>query len=243
METTLLAHYDSQRRNGKLLAVIPARDEDPTVGAVVRDVQRALDCPVVVVDDASTDRTRENAAAAGATVISLPFSLGAWGATQAGLRYARQQNFDLAVTLDADGQHHADSIPALLAAMADTDVVIGACPERLSRAKQVAWAYFRWLTGLPIKDFTSGLRVYNRRAIEVLAARHASLLDYQDVGVLILLNRRGLEISEAPVCMSQRQAGHSRVFSSWFAVARYMLQTTVLCIARVGGNGRVRSLS
>ena len=57
----------------------------------------------------------------------------------------------------------------------------------------------------------------------------------------MLLNRRGMRIREVPVAMSQRQAGHSRVFSSWFAVGRYMLQTTVLCIARVGGNGRVRS--
>ena len=118
--------------------------------------------------------------------------------------------------------------------------MIGACPERLSAAKNLAWAYFRWLTRLRIKDFTSGLRAYNHRAMEILARRHASLLDYQDIGVLMLLNRRGLEVIELPVCMSQRQAGHSRVFSSWFAVARYMLQTTVLCIARVGRNGHGR---
>ncbi|MDX1569272.1 MAG: glycosyltransferase family 2 protein [Xanthomonadales bacterium] len=244
MESAIVKPYSKAAAARKLVALIPARDEGPTVASVVRDVRRHLNCPVVVIDDGSSDDTGEEARSAGATVLTLPFSLGAWGAAQAGIRYAASAGYEVVVTLDADGQHHAESIPALVHGLNLADVVIGACPERLSWAKHLAWAYFRWLTGLDIQDFTSGLRIYNRRAIELLAERHASLLDYQDVGVLMLLSRRGLRICERPVAMSQRQAGHSRVFSSWFAVSRYMLQTTVLCIARIGnGNGGRRRAS
>lgn len=218
------------------LAVIPARNEQGTVGEVVRRVMTALDCAVVVVNDASTDETAAFAAQAGATVISLPFRLGAWGATQAGMRYALRNHYERVVTLDADGQHHPEQLPLLLQAHVDSgsDVTIGTCPERLSLAKRVAWTYFRLITGLNVTDFTSGLRIYGRRAIRALASREASLIDYQDIGVLILLRRKALRIAEAPTVMSPRRDGGSRIFSSWFTVARYMIATTVLSIARVG---------
>ena len=70
-------------------------------------------------------------------------------------------------------------------------------------------------------------------AIEVLAGQEASLLDYQDVGVLMLLSRSGLTIAETPVPMLPRRAGRSRVFKSWPVVARYMMHTTVLCLAQL----------
>src|SRR5699024_4722650 len=113
------------------------------------------------------------------------------------------------------------------------NVVIGTCVTRLSRAKRIAWQYLRLLTGLKLADFTSGLRLYDARAIEVLAGQEASLLDYQDVGVLMLLSRSGLRITETPVSMLPRRAGRSRVFASWPVVARYMMHTTVLCLAQL----------
>ena len=85
-----------------------------------------------------------------------------------------------------------------------------------------------------MQDFTSGLRVYDRRAIGALASRQASLLDYQDLGVLMLLRKKGLKLHEVPTVMSPRRTGGSRVFSSWLMVARYMLHTTVLCFAQFG---------
>lgn len=218
------------------LAAIPARNEQDTVGEVVRGVRSALNCSVLVINDASNDDTAAAAAAAGAIVITLPFQLGAWGAAQAGMRYALRNHYERVITLDADGQHHPDQLPLLLQAHADggADVTIGTCPQRLSAAKRVAWAYFRLITGLHVTDFTSGLRVYGRRAIRALASREASLIDYQDIGVLILLRRKSLRIAEAPTVMSQRRSGGSRIFSSWLTVARYMIATTVLSIARVG---------
>lgn len=225
------------------LVVIPARNEEKTVGAVISDIRARHHCCVVVVDDASTDRTSGVALTAGAAVLKLPFPMGAWCATQAGMRYALKHHYQFVVTMDADGQHHARSVAKIINSVqsGEVDVAVGACPHRLSPAKRVAWAYFRTLTRLSIKDFTSGLRAYNHRAIAVLSRRYASLLDYQDIGVLMLLQREGLKIKEIPVTMSARQAGHSRVFSSWFVVAKYMLQTSVLCLSRLGPKNRQRA--
>ena len=219
----------------RCLAVIPARDEAATVATVVEGVRRTLGGSVLVVDDASRDDTATVAAAAGASVLRLPLGLGAWGATQAGIRYARRNAFTEVITLDADGQHLPESLPELLEARrrGGANVVIGTCVGRLSRAKRIAWRYLRLLTGLPLTDFTSGLRLYDADAIELLAGEEASLLDYQDVGVLMLLSRGGLKIDETPVTMLPRRAGRSRVFKSWPVVALYMIHTTVLCLAQI----------
>src|SRR6185369_12762119 len=156
------------------------------------------------------------------------------------LRYAKRNHFRVALTLDADGQHHPEELPALLNGWRSSraNVAIGTFPQRLSTAKRVAWRYFRMLTGIGVQDFTSGLRVYDRHAIRVLASRKASLLDYQDLGVLMLLRQKGLSLHEVPTVMSPRRTGGSRVFSSWPMVVRYMLHTTVLCFAQFGWRWR-----
>lgn len=224
----------------RCLAVIPARDEVATVAIVVAGVRRALGCQVLVVDDASADRTAAAARSAGARTLKLPFGLGAWGATQAGIRYAWRNGFAGVITLDADGQHVPDSLPELFRAQAASraNVVIGTCTNRLSRAKRLAWHYLRLLTGLRLKDFTSGLRLYDERAMEILAGPAASLLDYQDVGVLMLLTGRGLHLEETPVRMLPRHSGHSRVFASWGVVLRYLMHTTILSISRLDAGRR-----
>jgi hypothetical protein len=222
-----------------LLIVIPAHDEETTIGAVLSGLAEHLRGDRLVVSDASADATASNARAAGAQVIEVSQQIGAWGATQTGLRWAQRCGYQRAATLDGDGQHCPASLAVLVRAQLETgaDVVIGTYPERLSRPKRLAWSWFRALTGLAVEDLTSGLRVYGPRALRLLASAEATLLDYQDVGVLLLLRKYGLSVHEVPVTMYPRQAGHSRVFSSWLTVARYMFQTTLLCIARVGRFG------
>jgi len=231
------------RRQPRLLAVIPARNEAGTVAEVIHGVRAAVGADVLVVSDASDDATAEQARQAGAVVIELPWRLGAWGATQTGMRYALRRGYRRVLTLDADGQHHPQELPALLAEQRRTrsNVVIGTCSERLSAAKRIAWRYFHLLTGIGVQDFTSGLRVYDRRAVRVLAGKAASLLDYQDLGVLMLLRKNGLSLHETPARMSPRRQGGSRVFSSWRMVMRYMLHTTVLCFAQFASSPRRRT--
>lgn len=226
---------DSRRaRAGEYLIVIPALNEAATVAEVVRKARAQSGADVVVVDDGSEDETRALALAAGAIVLRAPLWQGAWGAIQTGIRYAIRHGYAGVVTLDADGQHEPEHLLRLVAAAASADVVIAACPSRGSLARHVAWRYFRLLTGFDVEDLTSGFRYYNARACRLLAGEEATLLDYQDIGVLLLLRRSGLRVAEMLVPMNPRTTGKSRVFGSWWSVIRYMAETTLLCLARWG---------
>lgn len=225
------------------LIVIPAKNEAATIATVVAEVREATSLPVLLVDDCSTDQTAAIAQAARATVLSPPLHLGAWGAIQTGLRFAQEKGYRRVITLDADGQHEARWIPDLIALLdrGEADLVIGAFPERGSRARQAAWSLFRRITGLGHEDLTSGFRAYNAQAIELLAGEEATLLDYQDIGVLLLARRAKLRIAEVPVQMRLRTTGPSRIFSSWWMVAKYMSETILLCLAHWGKPARQRS--
>ena len=83
------------------MVVIPAFNEEAAIGDVITSAFRHADLPVWVVDDGSTDLTKERAQTAGARVLSLPFQIGAWGATQTGLRYAHKLGVDFVITMDA----------------------------------------------------------------------------------------------------------------------------------------------
>lgn len=214
------------------LVVIPARDEALTIGSVIAALKQGGRHDIVVINDGSRDATAAVAEAAGARVLNPVLPLGAWGAMQTGIRYALRHGYQQVITIDADGQHEPAYVPALLAAAKRSDVVIGAFPARGSAARRLAWRYFRMLTGFGIEDLTSGFRCYNLAACEVLAAEEATLLDYQDLGVLLLLRHAGLAITEVPVEMYPRTSGPSRIFASWPRVARYMIESTLLCLAR-----------
>ena len=223
------------------LFVIPAHNEEETVGDVVAKLRASGWRDILVIDDQSSDATAAVARAAGARVLAGVLPMGAWGAMQTGIRYAVREGYAQVVTLDADGQHEPDCVPTLLAAARDADFVIGAATARGSRARHVAWAFFRWLTGLQVTDLTSGFRCYNRAACEILADEEASLLDYQDLGILLLLRSAGMSVAEVQVTMHPRTRGTSRIFMSWRRVARYMLESTLLCVARWHPRQRTRS--
>ena len=190
-------------------------------------------CDIIVVDDASEDNTAQLALENRAVVLPLVESQGAWLATQAGIRYARKNGYDMVVTMDADGQHRAADLGVLLsAAQEDCDVVVGACVERGSFSRRVAWTLFKKLASISIFDITSGFRLYKKPAMDVLTSRQASMLEYQDMGVLLMLRSAGMIVKEVPVEMCLREAGISRIFSSWGKVGYYMFITLFLCLVK-----------
>ena len=228
----LLADAPSTESTRDILVVIPARDEVMTIGEVVKSLREGGWADVLVVDDQSVDGTADAADRAGARILRAALPLGAWGGIQAGIRYGLSRGYRGVITMDADGQHEAGEIPALLAQRELADLVIGASPERASPARRIAWHWFRRIAGFDLLDLTSGFRYYNEAAMQILASPEATLLDYQDVGILLMLRRAGLRIVEVPVKMSLRTTGKSRIFNSWLSVARYMAITTLLCLSR-----------
>jgi len=222
-------------KRSTLAVLVPAWNEEVTVADVVSKIRNDCQYDVIVINDASTDQTAERAAAAGATVLNLPINLGAWGATQTGIRFALKKGYREVVTMDADGQHLPAAIPDLLAPIAagEADMVIGSCTQRGSKARKMAWRFFRGMTGLGIEDLTSGFRAYDLPAMKILASKKATLLEYQDVGVLLLLIHAGLRMQEIKVPMRVRVAGSSKIFSSWFKVAEYLLLTLILCTSHI----------
>lgn len=221
-----------QRPDRPMLVVIPARDEVETIATLIGQLRAAGHRDVLVIDDHSHDGTGTAALEAGARVIRPVLPLGAWGGMQTGIRYALRAGYGHVLTMDADGQHEVQEIAKLLAAAPQADVVVGAFPERASRLRLLAWAWFRRLSGFDLRDLTSGFRLYNRAAMIVMAAPAATQLDYQDLGALLMIRRAGLSITEVPVQMQLRLSGQSRIFHSWFSVLKYMAVTTLLCLSR-----------
>lgn len=211
-----------------------AFNEEQTIGPLIKTIIQEQRLPVIVVDDASTDQTRQAAWEAGATILPLPINLGHWIALQTGLKYALDRGYQTVVSMDADGQHPPQEIPTILAPILNqqSDVCIGSFPARGTWLRKASWKFFQTISGLPVKDLTSGFKAFNQRAVQILIHHRTLLYDYQDLGALILLFRQGMRIKEVPVHMQPRQHGHSRVFGSWGAVCKYMLTSTVLCLSK-----------
>ena len=199
-----------------LLVIVPALNEEGSVGAVVEDAAATLQADVVVIDDGSTDRTAEVARAAGASVLRLPFNLGVGGAIRTGLRYATAHGYGRVLQLDGDGQHDAREAKRLLDELdtAGVDFVVGGRFEagyQVSRSRRFAMRVLSRIVsrrlGVPIHDTTSGFRALGPRAVELFSVRYP--VDYlsDTVEALLLAAENGLSVKEVGVQMRPRQAG------------------------------------
>ena len=198
----------------KTLIIIPAYNEEGSIAGVVEKIrQHAGDADILVVNDGSQDRTARKARESGAMVISLPYNMGIGSAVQSGFLFAKEKGYNYAVQVDGDGQHPAEDIPRLLAALDNgVDLTIGsrfveptAYHPPFSRALGIK--IFSLLVSLIVRkkvyDTTSGFRASNRRAILLLTETYPH--DYPEVEALITLHRHGLRFIEIPVEMNYRQ--------------------------------------
>jgi glycosyltransferase involved in cell wall biosynthesis len=204
----------------RVLVIVPAWNEEASVGATVEEiVETNPGVDVLVVDDGSLDRTSSAAEAAGARVVRLPFNLGVGGAMRAGYRYAQRAGYDVAIQIDADGQHDPRFVSTMIEQLAQADIVIGARfahagdtyqargPRRWAMVL-LAWVLSR-VARTRLTDVTSGFRVANRRAISVFAAHYPAEYLGDTVESLVIAVRVGCRIAQVPVDMRVRAAGQA----------------------------------
>lgn len=202
----------------RILAVIPAHDEAPRVGAVVRAAARHL--PVLVVDDGSHDDTARVARDAGAVVLERTPNQGKGAALKAGFEWAIAEGVDAVLTLDADGQHDPDEIPRFLEARAlgDADLVIGERDyRRMPPQRRLSNSLSRWIisraVGRPVPDNQSGYRLLSRRLMEAVLASTEQGFAFE-VEMIALCARLGYRIDWVPIrTIYAGQTSHIRVWS------------------------------
>ena len=212
----------SQPRRLRTLVIVPAYNEEGSIGQVLEEIRAAdPDLDVVVINDYSTDGTAAIATRAGVSVVHLPFNVGIGGAMQTGYQFARDHGFEVAIQIDSDGQHDAAEVHKLLEPLArgEADMVIGtrfapgAGEYKAPPGRRMGMVLFstvaRMLVKLKITDPTSGFRAVNRLGIELFAREYPH--DFPEVESNVLAARYGLRLVEVPVQMRERAAGRSSV--------------------------------
>ena len=205
----------------KKLVIIPAYNEGESIYNTVKEIEKAApDFDYVIVNDCSGDDTRKICVEHGFHYIDLPINQGIGGAVQTGYLYAYENDYDVAVQVDGDGQHD----PSFLEQMADilkkeqADMVIGSrFIERKgfqsSVTRRIGIRYFtcliRLLTGAKITDPTSGLRMIGKGVIALFARSYPR--DYPEPESVVDILCKGKKVVEIPVLMRERQGGVSSI--------------------------------
>ena len=214
-----------------LMVIIATHNNAAEISHLLQRVRALVNAPVLVVDNRSTDATCHLAEQQGARVLRPLLAMTPWGSLQTGIRHALAQGHESVVTIDAEGRYEVEALPGLLAACGEADMAVAYFADRHSLPRRAAWQWFRWVTGLGLRDFVSGFRLYHRAAMEVAASAEATLLDYQDIGTLLLMRRQGLHITEVALSMHTSKVDRSKIFRSWVNAVRYIAVSSLLSIA------------
>ena len=210
----------------KILILIPAYNEAENIERVVDNlIENYPQYDYVIINDGSKDNTEEICIKKNYNYITHPANLGLAGAFKTGMKYALKYGYDAAVQFDGDGQHN----PEYIASMVDEfdkgfDIIIGSRFVNQKKPRSLRMLgnnlielAIKITTGKLIKDTTSGMRMFNRKMIEVLSKS-------DDMGpepdTIALLIRKGAKVSEVSVHMNERIAGES--YLNFSASVNYM---------------------
>jgi glycosyltransferase involved in cell wall biosynthesis len=204
----------------KLIAIIPAFNEESTIGDVIKATSRFVD-EILVISDGSTDNTTTIAKSAGATVIDNIVNRGLGKTIKRGYAEAIKRGADIVVQIDADGQYDPQEIPKLIQPILDNkaDLVLGTRLENLKYEmpwlKKQGNKAFTWLlrrlTGADIKDGQTGFRATRKEVFETVEIQGDFTYTQE---MIVKTAKEGWRIANVPVNFYQRSAGESRLMSS-----------------------------
>lgn len=202
------------------LVIVPAYNEQENISRLLQKLQKISDFDVVVVNDCSQDTTYEICLENGVKVLNLPTNLGIGGAVQTGYKYAVQNNYDIAIQVDGDGQHDPQYLNFLIEPLMnqESDMVIGSRFINKQGFQSLMLRRFgirffsiliKIITRNRITDPTSGFRACNKEIIHYFAENYPS--DYPEPESIVAVSRLGYRIKEQPIIMHERLGGVSSI--------------------------------
>ncbi len=201
----------NQNDSLKILAVIPAYNEADRIKKVITGAIAYL--LVLVIDDGSSDATAQIAENSGATVLRQTPNQGKGAALRAGFQYAIEERYQAVLTLDADGQHDPEEIPAFLTAFQvnKADLIIGErdfsqIPPVRRLANTLGRWSFSWAVGEPVSDNQSGYRLIGKRMMEAMLRSSESGFEFE-VEMIVACIQRGYLLDWVPIRTIYREEG------------------------------------
>lgn len=233
----LVEEMDESR---KILIIIPAYNEADNLEKVIDNlIMNFPQYDYVIINDGSTDQTKQVCAENHYHVLNLPINMGIGGAVQTGYRYAEENGYHMAVQIDGDGQHDVVFLEGMIRRMEEeqADCVIGSRfvekegfqSSGLRRTGIRFLSFLGWiLTGVRVKDITSGYRLVNRRFIKIFADDYPA--DYPEPEAMVIAAVHGGKIREYPVIMRERENGTSSI--TFKKSVYYMFKVTLAMLIR-----------
>lgn len=227
-------------KKGKCLIIIPAYNEAENIEKVIDNlITNYPQYDYVIVNDGSIDATKSICRERRYQVLHLPVNMGIGGAVQTGYRYALENGYDMAVQIDGDGQHDVAFLEGMITYMEEekADCVIG---SRFVKKEGFQSSGLRRtgiqflsilgfvLTGVRVRDITSGYRLVNKRFIRIFAQDYPT--DYPEPEAMVIAAVHGGKIMEYPVVMRQRENGTSSITMK--RSVYYMIKVTLAMLIR-----------
>lgn len=224
----------------KILLIIPAYNEEENILNTckkIEEFEQKLD--YIVINDGSTDNTEKILRENNINHIQLVRNLGIGGAVQTGYKYAYENNYDIAIQFDGDGQHDVNYVPQICDPLnnGQADICIGTRYLDKNSSKfqstfmrrlgaNIISMFIKIFTGKKITDPTSGFRAVNKKVIEEFAENYPTEYPEPESTVSLLVN--GYNVKEVPVSMNERIGGVSSI--RFLKTADYMVKVVLAII-------------
>lgn len=199
----------------KVLIIVPAYNEELNIEKTIKDLTDNTKYDYLIINDCSKDNTKEVCEKNKFNILSLPINYGLTSGIQVGMKYAYQNGYDIVIQFDGDGQHQAKYLKDLVKEIEEENCNIAIGSRFVTKKKPKSMRMFgsilltvaiKITTGKTIKDPTSGMRAYDKKAIEYFV-KNASLTPEPDTIVYML--KKKMKIKEVQVEMREREFGES----------------------------------